>query len=611
MRPTYTTFIFTVIGLFTFTNLSLAQSRSEIASSTTITPVIEYILNADDSNECNDGIDNDGDGLIDWQFDVGCWGAEDNTERAGTREQENGWTTFDPSADSRIIYVSSSDGNDTNDGLTPQTAKATPNGAIELIRNGFPDYLLLKRGDTWRDETLRRREIYGRSSNEKVVIGSYGASTERPRFEVKDHFINSNGKRYEHLAITGLALISYTKEPNSPDFDGESDGAIRLVAGNGNDFLLEDNYVEYGEFIIQNVTNVEVRRNVVYRSYHIGTCAFDSNGNRTRNGNVSHRPSGMFVGNVTGMLLQENVWDENGWNPDIPVGTPSNPGACATIYNHNVYLANVKEIEVLNEVVLRASSIGIKVSGTNISGVDDITIDNSLFAEGEIGIAMSGNGNFAYTHVNSIISNNVFTDIGRAQPTTGTLSWGITINNNDNVQYLDNLFVNPANRGNTFVFHLQRANNDILIENNIGYNYDRALRLTVGSPWQNVQIKRNNFIIPSGGTRPIVNHLGSFNGTTYTGNAYFSNYDTSRWFDSSGFHTINAWRALSGENDAVISNFSPQDASRNVDSYAATLGIGSTLDDFAREARKQSRFNWRPEYQAQTVNHYIRTGFRE
>jgi len=196
-------------------------------------------------------------------------------------------------------------------------------------------------------------------------------------------------------------------------------------------------------------------------------------------------------------------------------------------------------------------------------------------------------------------------------PTTGTLSWGITINNNDNVDYLNNLFANPSNMGNSFVFHLQKANRDVTIENNIGHGYDRAIRLTVGSPWQNVDIRNNRFVIPTGGTRSILVHQGDFAGTTYSGNEYFSDYDSSRWFDSSGFKSIQQWRAHSGESNATSSTYTPQDSGRNVDSYAQTLGIGNTLKDFAREARKQSRFNWRPEYQAQAVNEYIRAGYED
>ena len=47
-----------------------------------------------------------------------------------------GWTVFTPSADTRTIYVSSSTGNDANNGLTAATAKATFNAAFTVFTNG-------------------------------------------------------------------------------------------------------------------------------------------------------------------------------------------------------------------------------------------------------------------------------------------------------------------------------------------------------------------------------------------------------------------------------------------------------------------------------------------
>ncbi|HUR59916.1 MAG TPA: hypothetical protein VM029_19500, partial [Opitutaceae bacterium] len=76
---------------------------------------------------------------------------------AGVSRDTNGWTQVTPSADSRVIYVSSSSGNDANDGLTEATAKATingTNGGNSLMRSGFPDHLLLKRGDTFTTGSL-------------------------------------------------------------------------------------------------------------------------------------------------------------------------------------------------------------------------------------------------------------------------------------------------------------------------------------------------------------------------------------------------------------------------------------------------------------------------
>jgi hypothetical protein len=42
------------------------------------------------------------------------------------------------------------------------------------------------------------------------------------------------------------------------------------------------------------VSEVEVRHNVVYRSYHVGTCI-----DGDPNGDPTYRPSGIFAGGVT------------------------------------------------------------------------------------------------------------------------------------------------------------------------------------------------------------------------------------------------------------------------------------------------------------------------
>ena len=97
---------------------------------------------------CSDGIDNDGDGLIDFGNDLSCVSADDQAEAGVTWALENGWHNFEPSADTIIHYVST-DGNDDNDGLSPETAFRTPNRAKYALRSGYPDWLLFRRGDVF------------------------------------------------------------------------------------------------------------------------------------------------------------------------------------------------------------------------------------------------------------------------------------------------------------------------------------------------------------------------------------------------------------------------------------------------------------------------------
>jgi len=558
--------------------------------------------------ECNDGVDNDGDGLVDWQLDVGCWSAADGTESAGPREEENGFTTFDLSDDSRIVYVSSSEGDDGNDGLSPETAVATPQRGAELVRDGMHDFLLFRRGDTWRGMTLgdgrvARRFKSGQDADHPLVVSSYGDSIERPRFEVDTNFVDDDGNDRSFLAFVGLAIISYPKDPDDPDFDGENGGAFRFV-GRGGDILLEDNYLEYGEFVIQNVSDVQVRRNVVWRSYHVGTCAYNPDGSRNPNGDSTFRPSGIFAGRVDGLFIEGNVWDENGWNPDVEE-------ACATIFNHDLYLSGNDRVVVRDNLILRASSIGLKMAANGTGASNDIVIENNVFAEGEIGISMGGNDDSDYRFTDAVVRDNVFTDIGRAQPTTRNLTWYIDIIDNDSTEVVGNLLVNQPDLGNERGIHVtggsQRA---VRVHDNtiIGLRR-RALQVDRAAGWDSVSFE-DNTVVAEGSDECLVQVTGGFGGVSYSGGAYASDAAGGTWFCVDGDRrTLAQWQTDSGESDATTADPTVPDPGRNLDRYAESLGLGSTLADFAAAARTLSRHAWRPELTAPAAANYLRAGF--
>lgn len=552
--------------------------------------------------ECNDGIDNDGDGLVDWQFDVGCYSKKDRTESSGTREEEDGWTTFDLSDDSIIVYVSSSEGADENDGLSPENPVATPARGAELVRDGSPDFLLFKRGDTWRGEDIgsdrtARRFKSGLDAEHPIVIGSYGDSVERPRLEIDKPFIDHDGHERNFVAVIGLAMVSFPKDPDDPGFNGADGGALRFV-GKGHDVLVEDNYVEYGEFIVQNETDIEIRRNVVYRSYHVGTCSKGPHGDPT------FRPSGMFAGGNDGLLIEGNVWDENGWNPDVAE-------ACATIYNHDLYLSGNSRLKVRDNLILRASSIGIKMSSGAEGASRDVVIENNLFAEGEIGISMGGNADTRHRFRNAVVRNNVMTDIGRSQPTGRTLTWYLDLVDNDGTVVQGNVFVNQPELGNTHGILLDGGTNrDVSITGNFFYGLgNRQIMSKVSASFSGISIEDNSFY-QDRDAPCLVNHQGELSKYAFAGNAYFSNAPAGEWFCVDGRQMdLAGWRRASGESDAEEYDGSVPDAGRNLDSYAERLGIGSTLADFAASARQLSRHKYRRELTAPSACNYIREGF--
>ena len=558
--------------------------------------------------ECNDGTDNDGDGLVDWQYDMGCYGAQDTTEVSLSRSEEDGWTTFDLSSDSRVVYVSSSDGDDSADGLSPETAVASPARGAQLVRDGSPDFLLFKRGDIWRGQDLGpdrvvRRFKSGLDADHPIVVSSYGDSVERPRFEIDKHFIDHDGNERSYVAIVGLAFISYPKVPGDRDFNGADGGALRLI-GPGHDILVEDNYVEYGEFVVQNGTDVAFRRNVVYRSYHVDTCAYNSDGSRNPNGDSTYRPSGVFCGGVDGLLIEGNVWDENGWNPDVDE-------ACATIYDHNLYLSGNARLTVRNNLILRASSIGIKMASEWPGESNDILIENNLFAEGEIGLSMGGNAEGAYRFVNAEVVDNVFTDIGRSQPTTRELSWYIDLIDNDGTTVARNLLVHQPPLANSYGIRLSGGTQrDVAIRDNLVYGLSRRQVWVEGaSAWSSISVTGNAFLCDAR-EACLVLHEGGFAAFDSADNAYSSVADAETWFCVDETRaSLEQWRSLSGESGATLASQSAEDPQRNLDSFATHLGVGSTLADFAAAARQQSRHHYRPELSAVHANNYIREGF--
>lgn len=90
-----------------------------------------------------------------------------------------------PRPDSRMVYSSSSAGNDANDGLSAATPKKTIAAAVALLREGFPDWLLLRRGDEW-NEGLGGLVMGGRSEVEPVVVTGYGPGNIPPRLNPTD-----------------------------------------------------------------------------------------------------------------------------------------------------------------------------------------------------------------------------------------------------------------------------------------------------------------------------------------------------------------------------------------------------------------------------------------
>ena len=72
---------------------ALPEGSVDAASDGTVQPDGDAEVDAGPT-ECNDGIDNDGDGLTDWQLDLGCTGPGDNSEGGNNNVLEDAGTVF-------------------------------------------------------------------------------------------------------------------------------------------------------------------------------------------------------------------------------------------------------------------------------------------------------------------------------------------------------------------------------------------------------------------------------------------------------------------------------------------------------------------------------------
>lgn len=234
---------------------------------------------------------------------------------ASAQHQYNseGWTLLQPATDTRFVFVST-DGHDANTGRSPAKPVRTIAKAKSLVRDGSADWILLKRGDVW-NETFGVWDLSGRSANERIVIASYGESDARPKIVCRDEsgFRTRYGHDISHVAIVGVHFEAVRT----------ADHSIAGISWNctGRDLLIEDCYVSG---FADNVTiqgqgdngyrDVKIRRNVLHGSWNVG----------------SHS-QGLYVTQVAGLLIEQNVIDRNGWNPDVA-------GAVPTQFNQNVYI---------------------------------------------------------------------------------------------------------------------------------------------------------------------------------------------------------------------------------------------------------------------------------
>ena len=408
-------------------------------------------------------------------------GGGDGTPDGGTAattthvtRDPNGWTVVTPSIDSRIIYVSSSQGNDANNGLSDATPLKTLGAAVKLLRSGYPDWLLLKAGDVWVGGGFGTfTDIGGRSTDEPMLFSSYGSGA-RPQLQPNGTegalFAKQGTKVCPHVYVIGLDFYDPRLDPSSSSFQT---GPLKSVTGfgwldGGDDILVEDCYFRFlnGGIDLQPVSgpnpqNVVLRRNVVTDIYvNPGDC------------------QGFFFYKVTNLLVEENVFDHNGWNDQA--------GVPADVFSHHLYIDEVNNMVFRRNLVLRSSSLSVKFRSDDKDGSIGAVVQNNFLFEGEVGISVRVNGGTILPSDGTCFSNyqildNVLLQINRDNPTGRGIGWGMEILSTANSVISGNVFSDFSFTGNAFAISLTGDDDTfistgITVQNNLAYRiHDEAL----------------------------------------------------------------------------------------------------------------------------------------
>lgn len=504
--------------------------------------------------------------------------------------RQEGWTVLTPSADSRRVFVSSSSGDDFHDGFSERTAKRTLAAAIAQLRHGHPDWLLLKRGDTW-SESLGHWKRSGRAFDEPMVVTSYGEGNARPKLltGADNGLITLQAgdapPRIDHVALVGLHMHADSYR------GGASPSAVSwLTATDG--LLIEDCYFEGFEVDIRiseaggRKRNVRIRRNVIVDAF-------------ATEGVVGH---GLYLAACDDLVLEENLIDRNGYNPAIEAAVPS-------MYRHGAYIQS--GVDGCTDVLLRANIVAESASHGVQLRPGGIALDN-LFLRNPIALLVGGGLEFQQGGVVAVAHRNVVLggrDIDAANPR----GWGLGGENLSAATFSENVI---AFGGGGLPIPLGLGGDaqgvgvrHTWLRDNLVHDWGGSSIIAVAPGRFGPLWLERNLLSAAHSQSPLLDLRGD--GALALLHARFNRFEGPGPAVMLGGEalTVDAWRRASGDEAPQATQALPQAPPPTIEAYMASLGQEGGLAGFLRAARRQSKAHWDPRFTAERVNAFVRAGF--
>ncbi|MEY3161232.1 MAG: hypothetical protein RIT25_1223 [Planctomycetota bacterium] len=497
--------------------------------------------------------------------------------------QESGWTVLNPSTDTIRIHVSAS-GNDANDGRTEQTPKRTLAAGYAALRAGYPDWLLLKRGDTWTGQTLVWNKS-GRSAAEPIVMAAYGDGA-RPRIRHNQgttalaHYNGSTVMR--HVWFMNLDI-----EPAS--YDGSTNTVGLCLLGPCQDILVED--VRFrgnsDNLVIQAVggrhDNFRMRRCQILDAHCNG---------------FAHSQGGFFS-YVDNLLIEECLFDMNGWLEGVSY-------ANATIFNHNIYIQyDCGPATVRRCILANSSATGAMMRSAGVC-------EDNLILRNPVGVLMGTAGTTAAANFRAVARNNVLLDARDINASTPR-GMGITIEGTRDSIVEGNLIAHQVTGNMHWAFWIGASSSvpitNLRIANNTVYSWGSSVKMHNTAFMTGTVIESNTFQEVDG--KPVTQATQAFPHVSRN-NRYYSTRPVGEWvqLDSQGYVSLSSW--LTSVNDTTSQSVLVQmpAPNRDVTTYNQQVrGSSGGLNGFLQDARTMRKGTWRNELTAPAVNAWVRAGY--
>lgn len=520
------------------------------------------------------------------------------------------WTTFSQAAGDRIIYVSDSIGNDAWDGYGSTAPlvgtvgpKKTIAAGLALLRDGFADWCLLKKGDTFTNQTFGTWSKSGRSSAQKMLIGSYGTGV-RPKIDTNlSGLVSGGGAAISHVAFTGFE--AYPGSYNGSNADPEG---MRFVGQQSDDILIENVYVHSYSFnvdvqgvnignvypLFNSITNVTIRGSTLYGAYR----------------NTGTTVEGIYAFNVNGLTVEFCSLDTNGYI--VPTQQ--------TVLRRNAYIDNVNANVVFkNNWFFYTDGIQLRCGGQ---------LTNNVFSRETISMSLGGgSAPIDPAGVSVQCEDNVVLEGTAPSAGAGGDCWAVYIDNLTGGTIKRNIIASSQSTGAPTVFRMEIHNGtdpivcqNVDISNNVAYNWGGySLYLRHGQSFYGGNTFANNvfqnptnahFYGPENGSIIFVQNQQSSAQFSHSSNTYCL-APGATWYVE-GYvsdHTLTTFLADIGDSGSNNTPVAYADPTRTVATYYASIGGSADHDAFTAAVRAMDKDTWDNAKTAPAMVVYMKAGF--